>query len=330
MSTNETVVAAPRDEASNGMDFARFWDRWGILAVLAVLLIFMVVVAPNFTTVSNGFNIARAVSINAVLAAGMTLVILTGGIDLSVGSIVGVAGVTSILLWNSGSGALVAVLGGVAVGAIAGLINGLLVAYLALPAFIVTLGAMTYLRGTAYALTDARPLIADGDLGFRLIGTGNIAGVPSPVIIMILVYGVLWFVLERTRFGRHVYAVGGNAEAARLAGIKVKRVLTKVYVTAGLAAGLAGVMFAARVDSGQPRAGEGYELDAIAAVVLGGTSLAGGRGRIHGTFIGALIMGVLTNGLTLMNVPFFNQLIVKGVVIVLAIGIDSLKNWKSN
>lgn len=330
MSTNETVVAAPRDEASNGMDFARFWDRWGILAVLAVLLIFMVVVAPNFTTVSNGFNIARAVSINAVLAAGMTLVILTGGIDLSVGSIVGVAGVTSILLWNSGSGALVAVLGGVAVGAVAGLINGLLVAYLALPAFIVTLGAMTYLRGTAYALTDARPLIADGDLGFRLIGTGNIAGVPSPVIIMILVYGVLWFVLERTRFGRHVYAVGGNAEAARLAGIKVKRVLTKVYVTAGLAAGLAGVMFAARVDSGQPRAGEGYELDAIAAVVLGGTSLAGGRGRIHGTFIGALIMGVLTNGLTLMNVPFFNQLIVKGVVIVLAIGIDSLKNWKSN
>lgn len=329
MSTNETVVAAPRAETKNGMDFARFWDRWGILAVLAVLVIFMIVVAPNFTTVSNGFNIARAVSINAVLAAGMTLVILTGGIDLSVGSIVGVSGVVSILLWNNGSPPVVAVLGGIAVGALAGLINGVLVAYLALPAFIVTLGAMTYLRGTAYALTDARPLIAEGDLGFRLIGTGNIAGIPSPVIIMVIVYLVLWFVLERTRFGRHVYAVGGNAEAARLAGIKVKRVLTRVYVVAGLTAGLAGVMFAARVDSGQPRAGEGYELDAIAAVVLGGTSLAGGRGRIHGTFIGALIMGVLSNGLTLMNVPFFSQLVVKGIVIVLAVGIDSLKNWKS-
>lgn len=323
-------TVADNKNAKHGFDLARFWDRWGILAVLLALTIFMVLVAPNFTTMSNGFNIARAVSINAVLAAGMTLVILTAGIDLSVGSIVGVSGVVSILLWNAGTGPVIAVLGGIAVGALAGLVNGILVAYLALPAFIVTLGAMTYLRGTAYALTDAKPLIADGELGFRFLGTGNIAGIPAPVLIMLVVYIALWFVLERTRFGRHIYAVGGNAEAARLAGIKVKRVLTRVYLLAGLTAGIAGVMFAARVDSGQPRAGEGYELDAIAAVVLGGTSLAGGRGRIHGTFIGALIMGVLSNGLTLMNVPFFNQLIVKGVVIVLAIGIDSLKNWKKS
>ena len=323
-------TVADNKNAKHGFDLARFWDRWGILAVLLVLTIFMVLVAPNFTTMSNGFNIARAVSINAVLAAGMTLVILTAGIDLSVGSIVGVSGVVSILLWNAGTGPVISVLGGIAVGALAGLVNGILVAYLALPAFIVTLGAMTYLRGTAYALTDAKPLIADGELGFRFLGTGNIAGIPAPVLIMLAVYIALWFVLERTRFGRHIYAVGGNAEAARLAGIKVKRVLTRVYLLAGLTAGIAGVMFAARVDSGQPRAGEGYELDAIAAVVLGGTSLAGGRGRIHGTFIGALIMGVLSNGLTLMNVPFFSQLIVKGVVIVLAIGIDSLKNWKKN
>lgn len=325
-----TGTVADARNVKSGFDLARFWDRWGILAVLLVLTVFMVLVAPNFTTMSNGFNIARAVSINAVLAAGMTLVILTAGIDLSVGSIVGVSGVVSILLWNAGTGPVISVLGGIAVGALAGLVNGILVAYLALPAFIVTLGAMTYLRGTAYALTDAKPLIADGELGFRFLGTGNIAGIPAPVLIMLAVYIALWFVLERTRFGRHIYAVGGNAEAARLAGIKVKRVLTRVYLLAGLTAGIAGVMFAARVDSGQPRAGEGYELDAIAAVVLGGTSLAGGRGRIHGTFIGALIMGVLSNGLTLMNVPFFNQLIVKGVVIVLAIGIDSLKNWKKN
>ncbi|WP_219415679.1 ABC transporter permease subunit [Pseudonocardia nigra] len=309
--------------------FAQIWDRYGILAVLLLLVVLMAVIAPNFWSLSNGFNVARAVSINAVLAAGMTVVILTGGIDLSVGSIVGLAGVSSIMLWNSGAPPLIAVLGGVVVGAAAGLLNGLLIAYLALPAFIVTLGALTYLRGTAYALTDAQPLIADGQLGFRLLGNGNLAGIPSPVVVMIVTYVVVWFILERTRFGRHVYAVGGNVEAARLAGIKVKRVLVRVYVIAGLTAGLAGVMFAARVESGQPRAGEGYELDAIAAVVLGGTSLAGGRGRIYGTFIGALIIGVLSNGLVLMNVPFFTQLIIKGAVIVLAVALDSLKNWRS-
>jgi ribose transport system permease protein len=146
---------------------------------------------------------------------------------------------------------------------------------------------------------------------------------------MVITYVAVWFVLERTTFGRHIYAVGGNVEAARLAGIKVKRVLLKVYLLAGLTAGLAGVMFAARVESGQPRAGEGYELDAIAAVVLGGTSLFGGRGRIHGTFVGALIIGVLSNGLVLMNVPFFTQLIIKGAVIIVAVGLDSLKNWRS-
>jgi ribose transport system permease protein len=146
---------------------------------------------------------------------------------------------------------------------------------------------------------------------------------------MVLTYLAVWFILERTTFGRHIYAVGGNVEAARLAGIKVRRVLLKVYLLAGLTAGLAGVMFAARVESGQPRAGEGYELDAIAAVVLGGTSLFGGRGRIHGTFVGALIIGVLSNGLVLMNVPFFTQLIIKGAVIIVAVALDSLKNWRS-
>jgi len=309
--------------------FGQVWDRYGIVVVLLAMVALMAVIAPNFLSLSNGFNVARAVSINAVLAAGMTLVILTGGIDLSVGSVIGVSGVTSVLLWNAGAPAVVAVLGGIAVGAAAGLLNGFLVAYLALPAFIVTLGALTYLRGTAYALTDGQPLIAEGELGFRLLGNGNIAAIPSPVVVMVITYVAVWFILERTTFGRHIYAVGGNVEAARLAGIKVRRVLLKVYLLAGLTAGLAGVMFAARVESGQPRAGEGYELDAIAAVVLGGTSLFGGRGRIHGTFVGALIIGVLSNGLVLMNVPFFTQLIIKGAVIVVAVALDSLKNWRS-
>jgi ribose transport system permease protein len=308
-------------------DWAYLWDRYGIAGVLILLVVLMSVIAPNFFSFDNGINVARAVSINAILAAGMTLVILTGGIDLSVGSVVALTGVTSILLWTAGTPAIVAVVGGIIAGALAGLVNGSLIAYLGLPAFIVTLGALTYVRGFSYSLTNAQPLVAN-DLGFRGLGNGGIAGIPTPVLIMLVVYVVLWFVLERTTFGRHIYAIGGNREAARLAGIKVRYTLVRVYVIMGACAGLAGVIFAARVESGQPKAGEGYELDAIAAVVLGGTALAGGRGRIFGTLVGALIIGVLSNGLVLMNVPFFYQLVVKGAVIVLAVAIDGLKNLK--
>lgn len=312
-----------------GRDIAHLWDRFGILGVLILLVLFMGFMAPNFLSLDNAVNVARAVSINAILAGGMTLVILTGGIDLSVGSVVALTGVSSVLLWTAGAPAIVAVLGGIIVGAATGLINGTLIAYLGLPAFIITLGALTYIRGFSYSLTDAQPLIAS-DLGFKGLGNGAIAGIPTPVVLMVLVYVVLWFILERTKFGRHVYAIGGNKEAARLAGIKVKWTLVRVYLIMGACAGLAGIIFAARVESGQPKAGEGYELDAIAAVVLGGTALMGGRGRIIGTLIGALIIGVLSNGLVLMNVPFFYQLVVKGLVIVLAVGIDGLKNLKKN
>ncbi|GAB3822485.1 putative carbohydrate ABC transporter permease [Tessaracoccus terricola] len=301
-----------------------WWDKVGIFAVLILLCAFMAIMAPNFLSIDNGLNVARSVSINAILAAGMTMIIITAGIDLSVGSILAVSGVAGVLLFVSGTPSVLAVLGGILVGAFAGFINGAFVAWLALPAFIVTLGSMTYLRGIAYSLLEGQPLIAS-DLGYRGIGNGAIAGIPTPVVVMVIVYVVFWFILERTTFGRHVYAVGGNIEAARLAGINVKRVLAWVYTLAGAAAGLAGIIFSARVLSAQPTAGESYELDAIAAVVLGGTSLMGGRGRILGTLVGALIIGVLSNGLVLMNVPFFYQLIVKGLVIVLAVAIDSLR-----
>jgi ribose transport system permease protein len=321
------TVATVKQSPERQRDLATLWERYGILAVLVLLIVLMALIAPNFATLSNGLNVARAVSINAILAAGMTLVILTAGIDLSVGSIVALSGVASVLMWTAGVPTTLAVLGGILVGAVAGLLNGSLIAYLGLPAFIVTLGALTYVRGLSYSLTDAQPLIAEG-LGFRGLGNGALAGVPAPVVVMLLVYAALWFVLERTKFGRHIYAVGGNKEAARLAGIKVRWVLMRVYLIMGACAGLAGVIFAARVESGQPRAGEGYELDAIAAVVLGGTSLMGGRGRLVGTLIGALIIGVLSNGLVLMNVSFYWQLVIKGFVIVLAVAIDGLKNWK--
>ena len=307
-----------------GLDFATWWDRVGILVVLVALTILMAAIAPNFATVDNLLNIARSISVSAILAAGMTFVILTAGIDLSVGSIVAVSGVVGVVGAMGGLPAVPAVLLGILVGGACGLANGTLVAYLALAPFIVTLGTMTFLRGLAYTITGGQPIVST-TLAFKPIGNGYLAGVPIPVVVMAAVYLVAWFILERTLFGRHVYAVGGNAEAARLAGVRVKRVLTWVYVLGGACAGLAGVIFAARVISAQPTAGTGYELDAIAAVVLGGTSLSGGRGRIHGTLIGSIILGVLSTGLILMNVPFFTQLLIKGIVIILAVAIDSLK-----
>ena len=317
-------VAVGTKPPGRGAAFGYWWDRVGIALVLLLLIVLMAVLAPNFLTVYNGLNVARAVSINAILAAGLTLIILTGGIDLSVGSIVAVSGVGAVLLWSNGTPTPLAVLGGVAIGALAGMVNGALVAWLALPAFIVTLGSLTALRGLAYSMLNGQPLVAS-ELGYRGLGNGSVAGIPQPVVIMVVVYAVVWFLLERTRFGRHVYAVGGNMEAARLAGINVKRILLTVYMLGGAAAGVAGVIFSARVLSAQPTAGTGYELDAIAAVVLGGTALAGGRGRILGTLVGAVIIGVLSNGLVLMNVPFFYQLIIKGLVIIIAIALDSLK-----
>jgi len=305
-------------------DFAKWWDRVGILMVLVALVILMSAIAPNFNRVDNLLNIARSISVNAILAAGMTLVILTGGIDLSVGSIVAVSGVVSVIAAIAGVPAPVAICIGLAVGAACGLVNGALTAYLSLAPFIVTLGTMTFLRGLAYTITEGQPIVSSS-LNFKDIGNGYLWGIPMPVIVMAIVYVIVWFILGRTRYGRHVYAVGGNAEAAKLAGVRVKRVVTSVYVLAGACSGLAGVIFAARVISAQPTAGTGYELDAIAAVVLGGTSLAGGRGRIVGTLIGSVILGVLGTGLILLNVPFFTQLLIKGVVIILAVAIDSLK-----
>ena len=318
------MTAATDTPQKQSFDFAKWWDRVGILLVLAALVIFMSLVAPNFNRVDNLLNILRAISINAILAAGMTFVILTAGIDLSVGSTVAVSGVVAVLAAVSGIPAPFAILIGMGVGALCGLVNGALAAYLALAPFIVTLGMMTLLRGLAYTLTEGRPIVAS-DLSFKMLGSGYWFGIPIPVYVMAIVYLVAWFLLERTSYGRHVYAVGGNPKAARLAGVKVERIVASVYVIAGTCAGIAGLIFAARVISAQPTAGEGYELDAIAAVVLGGTSLAGGRGRIIGTLIGSAILGVLTTGLILLNVPFFTQLLVKGAVIIFAVAIDSLK-----
>ncbi|SRR6266446_2973950 len=304
------------------------WQELGMALVLVLLCVFMAFFAPYFLTVSNLLNVAQQTSINAILAAGMTFVILTGGIDLSVGSALAVAGVVAVWLASKGVPGIIDVPAGLVIGSLCGWLNGVLVAKFKLLPFIVTLGALTYLRGAAYVLTGAYPIIKD-DLGFGFLGNGFVGPLPWPVVIALIVYIVGYIVLKRTIFGRHVYAIGGNAQAARLTGINVDRTLIWIYTISGLCTGIAGVIFSARLLSAQPTGGQGYELDAIAAVILGGTSFVGGVGSIVGTLIGALIIGVLNNGLVLMNVPFFYQLIIKGAVIIVAVLIDQLRSRAS-
>jgi ribose transport system permease protein len=303
---------------------SQLWQNLGMAVVLFVLCAIMAIFAPHFLTFLNVINVARQVSINAILAAGMTFVILTGGIDLSVGSGLAVAGVIAVWLATKGVPDVLSVLAGIATGGLCGALNGVLIAKFKLSPFIVTLGALTYLRGLAYVTTGAYPLIKS-DLGFGFLGEGSVGFLPWPVIIAVAVFIVGYIVLKRTVFGRRVYAIGGNEQAARLSGINVDRALIWVYTISGICTGIAGIIFAARLLSAQPTGGDGYELDAIAAVILGGTSFTGGIGSIGGTAIGALIIGVLNNGLVLMDVPFFYQLIIKGAVIIAAVMLDRLR-----
>jgi ribose/xylose/arabinose/galactoside ABC-type transport system permease subunit len=297
--------------------------RFGTLIGLLVLCAVLWALTPHFLTVSNLLNIAQQTSINAIVAVGMTFVILSGGIDLSVGSIVAVAGVVLGTLLQQGQPLPIAMAASIGVGVACGAANGALVSWGRLPPFIVTLGMMSVARGAALVLTEARP-VSGFDAGFRSLATGSIAFVPAPVVVMILVYAVAHLVLTRTTFGRYVYAIGGNEEAARLSGVNVRAHKTAVYGVSGLTSAVAAIILTARLNSAQPIAGMMYELDAIAATVIGGTSLMGGEGSLGGTLVGALIMGVLRNGLNLLGVSSFLQQIVIGVVIVGAVLVDTV------
>lgn len=297
--------------------------RFGTLLGLLVLCAVLWVLTPHFLTVSNLLNIAQQTSINAIVAVGMTFVILSGGIDLSVGSIVAVAGVVLGTLLHQGQPLPIAMAASMAVGVACGAANGALVSWGRLPPFIVTLGMMSIARGAALVFTEARP-VSGFDAGFRSLATGSIGFIPAPVVVMILVYVVAHFVLTRTTFGRYVYAIGGNEEATRLSGVNVRAHKTAVYGVSGLTSAVAAIILTARLNSAQPIAGMMYELDAIAATVIGGTSLMGGEGSLGGTLVGALIMGVLRNGLNLLGVSSFLQQIVIGAVIVGAVLVDTV------
>ncbi|MDZ7962285.1 MAG: ribose ABC transporter permease [Aulosira sp. DedQUE10] len=296
----------------------------GILPILILICILFSLLTPNFATTGNAVNILRQASINIVLATGMTFVILTGGIDLSVGSILAVSAVVAVLVSLLPALGWAAVPAALLTGLLLGLVNGALITFLDVPPFIVTLGSLTALRGAAYLVANGTTVI-NPDLNFAWVGNSYLGPIPWLVIIALLTVIASWFILRQTVLGVQIYAVGGNERAARLTGIKVNRVLLFVYGVSGLLAGLAGIMSASRLYSATGLLGQGYELDAIAAVILGGTSFTGGIGTIGGTLLGALIIAVLNNGLTLLNMSYFWQLVVKGLVIIVAVMIDRLR-----
>ncbi|WP_348944966.1 ribose ABC transporter permease [Chitinibacter sp. FCG-7] len=298
-------------------------QKLGPFLALLVLVAGLAITSPDFMTVGNLLNVFRQVSINALIAFGMTLVILLGGIDLSVGSILALSSVLTALMLSHGIDPVVATSVGVLAGAGMGMVNGLIISKGKVAPFIATLGTMTILRGLSLVFSEGRPITGLNSDFFAMLGGGYVAGfIPVPVILMLVMFAVFWFVLKRTVFGRHVYAVGGNEEAAALSGIKTDRIKIWVYTLSGAMAATAGMILTSRLNSAQPTAGTGYELDAIAAVVLGGTSLTGGRGWIFGTLVGALLIGILNNGLNLLGVSSFYQQVIKGVVILLAVLLD--------
>ena len=306
-----------------------FIAQYGVIVGLAAILIFFTVMKAKFMTVDNIVNMLRQTSINGLLAIGMTFVVLTGGIDLSVGSIVGAAGMFSALAAMAETGIPwpIAVLIGLGVGLLLGAVNGIVVSYLKVPAFIATLGMLSIARGVTFMASDAKP-VPGLSKGFLKIGGGSVGILPYPVLILIVVLVICFIVLYKTRFGRYVFATGGNPSSARVSGINVKRIICSVYMISGLLAGLAGIILTSRVTSGLAQSGNGYEVDAIAAAVIGGTSLSGGRGRLWGTIVGFLIMGVMNNGLDMMAVSSYWQLVIKGLIIIGAVMLDSLNGGK--
>lgn len=298
---------------------------YGSLIGLLLLVAVISVLRPRFISAANLRNVMRIASINGLLAIGMTFVILTGGIDLSVGAVMGCAGMYSAYFAQAAKGypPIVAVLIGLLIGLGFGLFNGWIIAYLKVPAFVGTLGSMSIASGLTFLLTDAKP-IPNLSEGFKKMGGGNLGVIPIPIMMMSVVLLVCFALLYKTRYGRYIFAVGGNLNAAHVSGIDTKKIIGSVYVIAGVLSAFAGIITTARVTSGVTSTGKGYETDAIAAVVIGGTSLTGGKGRLWGTIVGILIMQFLSNGLDMLGVNAYYQLLVKGFVVIGAVMLDGL------
>ncbi|MFM2362830.1 MAG: ribose transporter permease [Bacteroidota bacterium] len=318
----------------------RSFDIKKFQSLIALLLLCRVLsfLTDKFFTADNGLNILRQVAVNTIIATGMTLIVLTAGIDLSVGSVLALCGAITAGLFKNGLEfvsadlfvgftILGAILGGLLIGTLLGWFNGFTVTKFNVPPFVATLAMLTIARGFTMLYTKGHPISNLGN-HFAFIGNGSFIGIPVPVWIAIIVVLIAVFITQKTKLGRYIYAIGGNEQAAKLSGINIKKVKLTVYAMAGALAALGGIIVTARLDSAQPNAGISYELDAIAAVVIGGTSLSGGKGSVWGTVMGAVIIGVLNNGLVLLNVSPFWQQVVKGGVILLAVIIDKIGEKK--
>lgn len=303
------------------------FEKYGIVAILLGLIVVFGTLNPAFLSLENMLNVARQISIFGIMAAGMTFVIVSGQIDLSVGSVVALTGVIAAIVVKHGYGLVVAVSAGLLVGALVGFINGYLTVRFNVPSLLITLGTMSAIRGFGYVITDGRP-VWGLPRWFGSLGGGYMLGVPIPVIVLIGAYVIGWFVLNLTVFGRYVYSTGDNREGARLCGINTEHVIVGTLCISGMAAGLSGVIWASRLASGQPLVGQGYELQVIAATVMGGSSLSGGQGEIIGSLIGAFIMGVLYNGLNLLRVSPYWQMVGTGFIVMLAVILDSIRRGK--
>jgi inositol transport system permease protein len=314
LTTNETGrLSAPQ--------WRNWLGRFGLVLALVVICAVLSILKPQFFTVDNLLNVARQISLNGILAVGVTYVLLTGGVDLSLGSVVALAGVVAASFAHPGDWPVVVpIAAGIITGALCGGVNGVVITRGRVAPFIVTLGMMTIARGLALVISKGKP-VSNLSESFLTLG-GDLGSVPIPVLILLGVAGVSWVLLTKLRLGRYVYAVGGNEQAALAAGLNIGGIKRFAYVVSGGLAGLAGVVLASRITTGQPNAGVAYELDAIAAAVIGGTSLSGGVGGVGGTLAGALLIGVINNGLDLLNVSSYYQQIIKGVIIVGAVWLD--------
>jgi len=306
------------------LDLTRILRSYGIVIAFIIICAAMTVLSPVFLTVTNVRNVIRQSSIFGIMAVGMTFVILTGGIDLSVGSILAVAGAFSAGMLKGGLGIVPIVLLALVLGIGCGLANGLLITIGRIAPFVVTLGMMSIARSLTLIYTKGYPI--SGFTGsFRFIGGGEILSMPFPIIVFLLTVVVAWLILTQTRVGRYTYAIGGNEETVKLSGINADFYKTVVYVISGITAAMSALILTSRLNSAEPVAGQGYELDVIAAVVIGGTSLSGGRGSVWGTLIGALLIGVINNGMNLLGISPYFQLLVKGLIIIGAVLLDRLR-----
>jgi ribose transport system permease protein len=302
---------------------SKMTEQAGILAVLVALIVYFSVVADGFLQTDNLLNIVRQISMLGISAVGMTFVILTAGIDLSVGSLISLINIVCAkLMVEAGFHPVTAVLVSLVLSCLVGLISGLIITKAKIPPLITTLGMMITLRGVSYVLCDGVPVWGFPE-GFRILGQGYVGIIPVPVIIMIVVFALGWIFLNKTIYGRYIYGIGGNEEASRLSGVNVTKIKCMVYILSGLLTGVAAIIMLSRLNTGQPKVGTGFELNVITAVVLGGVSIFGGQGRLMGVFLGVLIMGVLSNGLIILDVSEYYQQIIRGMVLLGAVAFDN-------